>query len=201
MNFRFDAAEHTYLDIDTGEEFPHITAMLKACGYVDDAWFTDASRERGQAIHRLTADYDIGALEDLTSLEDNPFKGWLLAHVDAMQILQPTIYEIETPHVHPIFRFGGRPDRELMLYGIKGVLDLKSGPVEPSHRLQTALQAILAEESLGIPPEMMGRWTIYLKRNGKWKIEQHHDRTDFDHARTIIKRCCAGAAVERRASC
>ena len=52
--FRFDAIRHSYTELATGEERPHITGMLERTGWVDEEWFTEESSERGTAVHSLT---------------------------------------------------------------------------------------------------------------------------------------------------
>ena len=57
--FRFDALNHEYIALDTGEMLPHITGMLETAGLVDDLWFTEESSECGTCVHSLTAQYDL----------------------------------------------------------------------------------------------------------------------------------------------
>lgn len=186
---RFDADDHSYTDLATGEELPHITGMLEATGWTDSAFFTDDGRERGSAVHKLTADYDLGAL-DLSACVSR-YRPYLLGHATAMAILKPEILAVEESIVHPDFRFGGRPDRVWRLLKALAVGDEKSGGEEKSHQIQTALQAILVSvEYNNIPPEMIERYALYLDKKGKFKLVEHRNRRDFDEARRIIKRCC-----------
>ena len=184
--FSFDAAAHEYRA--GGAVLPHITGMLEQTGWIDDRWFKEEHSIRGQAVHKLTADYDLGALEPKSCTSH--YKGWLLGHVEAMKILRPEILEVETPLVHSKFRFGGRPDRVARVHGQLGILELKSGGKEKSHPIQTALQAILASEEHSLPPEAWARYCIYLKPNGKFKCERHDRGSDFTEAYAIIRRCC-----------
>lgn len=186
--FRFDAAQHEYLSDLTGEVFPHITGLLEQAGWVDDRWFTEESSARGTAVHRLTADYDLKMLdpESCASIHKN----YLLAHVKLMATLKPTVLHVEEPLVHPAYRFGGRPDRIMVIFGQRGTFEIKSGVPARSHGIQTALQAILDSAESGIPPDAEVRYCAYYKPNGKLKLEQHVDRRDFDEAQRIIKRFC-----------
>lgn len=188
--FRFDATNHEYIDLETGNVFPHITGMLEACGYINDLWYTEESSERGTIVHRLTADYDLGAIEDPASVESG-YKAYLLAHVKAMRILRPTVLAVEEPLVHPRLKFGGRPDRRVIVNRVKGILEVKTtAKAERSHAIQTALQAILVEREFDLPAPMLTRLCLYLKRDGKFKIEEHRDDQDFVLARRVIKQCC-----------
>ena len=191
--FRFDAINHEYLDLETGAILPHITGMLQAAGLIDDTWFTEESSYRGQRVHRLTADYDLGAIEKPETVEDK-YKAYFLAHVKAMKILRPTFLAVEQPFVHPVYRYGGRPDRLAVINRAKAVLEIKTAIPAKSHPIQTALQAILAAGEFGLPPEGIQRLCLYVTKTGKFKLEEHRDRGDFDQARRVIRQCCSRAA-------
>ena len=188
VRFRFDAINHEYVALDTGETLPHITGMLEDAGVVDSTWFTEESCARGSLVHQLTADYDLGAL-DVESCVSR-WRGYLLGHVQAVTIAKPRWLSVEIPLVHPVYRFGGRPDRECVAWGLRGVWEIKSGAAHDAHRIQTALQAMLVGAETGLPPETLARFCCYVKDKGKFKLEEHRDRRDFDEARRIIRRCC-----------
>lgn len=95
--FRFNADTHTYYL--NGEERPHITGMLLRCGLVDDAWYTEESCERGRQVHKLTADYDLGALELARCV--SAYRGYLVTHAKAMSIMRPEIQAVEEALIHP----------------------------------------------------------------------------------------------------
>lgn len=186
--FRFDALAHEYIDMATRRVFPHITGMLMRTGWIDDTWFTEESSARGTAVHRLTADYDLGALDVASCVSRH--RGYLLGHVRAMEILRPEIVDVEVPIVHPVYRFGGRPDRIVIVDGRRGVLEVKSALPAKSHAIQTALQAVLASTDAHLPPELLMRLCLYLRPNGKFSLIEHTNRGDFDQAWKIIHECC-----------
>lgn len=190
LAFRFDASRHDYIDAVTGECYPHITGMLEATGWIDDTWYTEESSERGVAVHRVTADYDMDALDVASCI--SPYRGYLLAHVKVMGIMRPKILAVEEPLVHPLFRFGGRPDRDVLVHRLRSVWEIKSGLAARSHGIQTALQAILVGYEAQLPPESIGRFCCYIKDKGKFKLEEHTSRRDFDEANRIIKECARG---------
>lgn len=190
--FRFDAEQHQYLSIETGEVFPHITQMLEDCGLVDSRWYTDAARTRGSCVHRLTSDYDLGSIvrEDLPQV-NSIYKGWLAAHVWITDKVKPRWLHVEEPRVHPQFRYGGRPDRVSHVYGALAVVEIKSGEPEDGHAIQLALQAILVAPELKLPAETIPRYALYLKGTGKGTLTAFpNTRRDFAKAREIIRRCC-----------
>ena len=186
LPFRFSAVDHEYVALDTGEVYPHITGLLQKAGLVDDRWYTPESRTRGTAVHRLTTDYDLGALEDVDGCTSR-YKGWLHAHVACMNALRPVVLQVEQPIVHPHYRFGGRPDRIVRLFGVRGPFEIKSGGPEKAHAIQTALQAILDSMDAGIPADVLGRWAAYYQENGKYRVEAFTDRRDIDTALKILK--------------
>lgn len=187
--FRFDPINHEYIDIATGRVLPHITGMLEAAGVVDDLWFTEESSHRGQQVHRLTADYDLGALHAESC--DGAYRGYLLAHIAARGVLQYEVLSVEEPLVHPPPRmWGGRPDRVIRMNGVVGILEIKTGDTHKAHPIQTALQAILVSSygEILLRPEYFARWALYLKANGRYKLQAHPERRDFYKARNIIER-------------
>src|SRR5574341_49547 len=190
LPFRFDALNHEYLSVATGEVFPHITGMLEQTGWIDDRWYTEESSDRGTAVHKLTADFDLGALKVTADEPKTRFRGYLLGHVKAVSIARPKMLAVEEPLVHPVLLFGGRPDRECIVYNLRAVWEVKSGAPERAHQYQTALQAILIGHFAGLPPESIGRFVEYVKDKGKFKVERHVERRDFDMARDIIRQCC-----------
>ena len=185
LPFRFESATHTYTALDTGEELPHITSLLQRSGWVDDTFYTEESCERGIEVHRLTAAFDLGALD--VEACDSPYRPYLLSHVKAMQIIRPEILAVEEALVHPTLRFAGRPDREVVIYGLRGVLEGKSGVPERSHQIQTALQAILVSVEAHMPADALARFAMYWKGNGTFRLLEHTDRRDFDEAYRILR--------------
>lgn len=182
---RFEAASHTYYL--AGAQVPHITGLLLRSGWVDDRWFTEESAERGTQIHRLTADYDLGALE-LESCVSR-YRPYLLSHVAAVQVMRPELLAVEEPtiRVGPGWRFGGRPDREGRFWGLLGVLEGKSGGPSRAHQIQTALQAILVAPKYGVKPEALARFCLYWKASGRFTLEEHTARADFLEASRILR--------------
>lgn len=185
---RFDAVRHVYyLD---GLEVPHITGLLGSAGLVDSRWYTEESSRRGTAIHKLTEDYDLGALDPVRCT--SAYKGYLLSHVEMMRRLKPEILEVELAQVHVGHGFGGRPDREMVMYGELSILEGKSGEVSDAHNVQTALQAILVAPKYGKAPEAIPRFCIYWRADGRAKLYEHPDRRDFEKAYRILDKFCKG---------
>lgn len=190
LRFRFDDETHTYFDLDTGEVLPHITGMLLRCGEVDDRWFTEESCVRGTAVHKLTADYDLGAIADPRAVVSR-YGGYLQAWAGAVRALGSPRWEaIEEPIAHSILRYAGRPDRDGYTFDARAVTEVKSGERHASHCIQTALQAILLSPKTKIPPHHYARYCVYVKANGRFQVDEHTNRHDFDRAYAIIGECC-----------
>ncbi len=182
--FRFDATTHTYTD--SRGEVPHITGLLAAAGEIDDTWYTEESCDRGRAVHQLTAEYDLGALDPGDCV--SPFRAYLLGHVACDLVLGPRWLWIETPAVHPTLRFGGRNDRSGYVFKAGSVLEVKSGAPAKCHQVQTALQAILAAPTFGLPPEALVRYAEYVDERGRYKLHEHKSPRDFRRAYEILRR-------------
>jgi len=185
-SFRFDQETHTYTDLVTGKEIAHITGILTRAGKIDDRWWTDEDSERGSAVHALTAQYDLGALDVPACV--STYRGWLLGYVKAMSMMRPEWLHVEEPFVLDRPRFGGRPDRVGKLYGAYSILEIKSGAPKPADMLQTALQALLVAPIIRLPAEGIVRYAGYFKNSGKFKVEMHTNRSDFYEVRDILAR-------------
>jgi hypothetical protein len=191
--FRFDPVNHRYLDL-RGNEIPHITGMLKAAGWIDDTWFTEEGSIRGTAVHDLTADFDLGALD--ADAVVSRYRSWMLGYVEAMKVLKPEWWAVEEPIVHPVYRFGGRPDNIGLVLRRQTVLEKKTGAkkrvtvrgltLDPVG-IQLSLQAILAESRFALPAAQWDRRAIYLKENGKYSIELYDDPRELDEAWRLVK--------------
>lgn len=195
VRFRFDASRHEYIDLAHGTVLPHITGMLERTGWIDDTWYTEESSLRGQAVHRLTADYDLGALDVASCV--SKYRPWLLAYVEALRKLGGPVWTaVEAPAVHPDHRFGGRPDRVGQVFRAWTVVELKTNNkgwnLEKAHPIQTALQAVLVSGTAFrlLPAEAWMRAALYLRPDGRCRYIEHTDRRDLDEARRIIAKCC-----------
>ena len=191
---RFDEAEHAYYT-DAGLRVPSITQLLERAGVVNDLWFTEESSARGTAVHALTAQFDLGALDPADCV--SKFRGYLLAYCAATNILKLAdglqILTVEEPAIHPTLGFGGRPDRTIVLqkkHALHGVLEVKSGAPMKSHPIQTALQSLLVADGMRLPPESLARFCLYIRDKGKFTLIEHRERRDFDEARRIVRTCC-----------
>lgn len=190
---RFEPAHHEYF-LD-GVQIPSVTQMLVATGWIDPTYYTEESRRRGSIVHTLTAAYDLGTL-DLDRVHQ--YRGYVLAYIEAMRTIRPTMLAIEEMVVHPGYPFAGKPDRVARMFGVLTIPEIKTGGRERAHAVQTALQAILvagADREHRLPPTSYQRAAIYLKASGRYTLEQHPARRDFDHAYQVLHDCCPKARL------
>lgn len=196
QTFSFDSHVHEYVDDATGAVLPHITGMLQQAGLVNTQWFKPEHSERGERVHRLCADLDMGVFASADKVTSGDHvQGYLLAYQQARKDLGFAEWEhIEVPFVNWAWYFGGRPDRFGPVMGARSVLDIKSGVQTDAAPIQTALQAILLEPHVGLPAEGIPRYGLYLKKTGKYKLMPHVDPKEIDEARRILVKF-AGRAV------
>lgn len=184
--FRFDEATHAYTHAETGEAYPSVTQLLKRAGLIDTTFLTPEGRARGTAVHELCAAYDNGLVRRHEVV--SRYRGWFLAYLRMLDLIRPEILTVEQAAIHPVLRFGGRPDRTIKMQGITGVLEIKTGAKAKSDPIQTALQVILLTHDHPLPFNAWGRYVVYVKENGKFSLEEHRLRADFDEAYRILRR-------------
>src|SRR5579862_6392791 len=94
---RFDAVAHRYWS--GPRELLAVTRVLREAGLVDAAWYTDAARERGAALHTLTEAIDWG--ETTAEYIDPDSRRALDPYLDAYRTFladaKPVWTGIETP--------------------------------------------------------------------------------------------------------
>ncbi len=151
-------------------ELPHVTAILREAGLVNQEWFTDYARERGSALHKATELHDLGDLDEdsIDPCIHAPFVGYC----QFLEEVKPKILTIEE-HVEYQGLYQGTLDRRLIINGRQGILDLKGQPskVDP---LQLAGYAM----TFNMP---MRRWNLYLRiKEGDYKLVEHIDRRKDD---------------------
>ena len=78
--------------------------------------------------------------------------------------------EIEKRAEHPLYR--GTPDRIGFINDEEGVFDIKSGNSFPWHGIQLAAYANMFARTLK-------RWSVVLPGNGRYKLTEYKDRSDF----------------------
>lgn len=192
--FRYQDSDHSYWL--GGVRIPSVTQLLELGGKVKGKpFFTEAHRERGSEVHRLCAEFDMGALN--VKQCDSELQGHVKGYADAVRQMQPRRFdgkagweEIEVADFHPEYLFGGRRDRVGVVWERKTVFELKSGVRSKEHGIQLALQAMLAEARYHLPAQMWQRLAGYTTNAGKCNVFEFDDPLDFHEAMNLIARFC-----------
>lgn len=177
MNSRFsyDPDLHRYtLD---GRVIPGITRVLELTGFVDKAWFTEASRRRGTDVHRACwflaekdLDWNTVAPEHRARVE---------GFARFLEDVKPTLALAETPLYSERYQFGGTPDFMFHVGRETWIVDVKTGKAGLAAELQTAAQRVLLE---GRFPGAFGmrakRFALELPAEGKYRLIPHDDAGD-----------------------
>ena len=171
MNLYYDDELHIYL-ID-GEVVPGLTDIFMDLGIINIRWYTEGSRDRGTAVHKITEMYDRGSL-DMNSVDPRLIgflEGYKLFHEE----VKPKVLEIELPVGHRLLRYASKIDRIYNIKNIgKAIVDLKSGAKERWHKLQ------LSAQHMAYSKEPLSLFDLYLKSNGTYKLEQQeHDENTW----------------------
>ena len=121
----FDEEKHIYRV--AGVVLPSVTGILKSEGFIDSGWYDDYSRQRGEYVHKATALYDHGELDDDY---DDPV---IMPYLDAWKRFKEEskfhILEIENPVVNLEYSYCGTPDRIGSLNQRLCVIDIKTGSI------------------------------------------------------------------------
>ena len=196
-DFRFVAGTHTYtLD---GAVAPSITQVIEAAGLVDLSHMSGDDRqfyaERGTAVHLACHYSDVGTLDESTV--ETPILGRLEAWREFRRVLAFTVLESERPRYDMVYRYAGTPDRIVSFSdGRRGVIEIKTGPIQEAVAVQLAAQARLAamDHRPGYPSVAADyrRIAVWLKADGYSMREFHRgdyatDISVFLSALTIYK--------------
>lgn len=169
MQVEFDSVAHIYR-VD-GRRVPGVTEVLKENGLINDEWYTEASSERGRAIHLATEFDDDGDLDEETL--DPGILGYVQAWRQFKFDTHPTVLQKETVVVDPFGRYAGTEDRTITFPSsrMEAVIDIKSGEPCFWHPIQTAAYA-------RCHPKPVHRYAVYLRSNGTYRMAPHKDRSD-----------------------
>ena len=156
-----------YRSPSSGRPLISVTQILTLAGRIDDRWFTEESRDRGIAVHKLTEDMDRGG----HFIIPPGLGGYADAYAKFLAVVRPTYAGSEVEATSDLYELGGRIDRVLAdLWGFPGILDFKTGDPLPWHGQQ------LAGYNLILPSGP--RWACYLRPNGSYALKQYDDPQD-----------------------
>lgn len=163
---------HTYTLGD--RRLPGISEIIKGAGLVNDAWFTDYSRERGSAAHLACQLYDENDLNEET------LDPAIVPYLDAWKkfTLESEFLpsQIEKSLHSPILQFAGTPDRFGFLNGDEVIVEIKTGGISFVTGLQLAAQDILFQHAMNLHAKK--RFAVQLTNKGTYKLTQFSDPQD-----------------------
>lgn len=116
---------------------PRVTEILKATGYIDTRWYTEAGRDRGTKLHECTEAIDVLGLPIDTWPEyEAKLKTWVEWKADTGAVIKAVEQSVESDE------YIGRCDRVVSVYGSLWVVDIKSGSKQYWHKLQVTAYAL-----------------------------------------------------------
>jgi len=168
---QFDVATHRFTI--NGEAVPSVTTILKAGGWIDDRFYTEQGRKRGEDVHRATSLLDAQRL-DWTSLSEE-IRAYVLSYERARAELGLGIRRIECI-VHKARLWAGIEDREATWERQLTVVELKTGAPTLADKLQLAGYGATHAK----PPQLL---LLYLRTDGyKAVVLKPEQREEFSLA-------------------
>ena len=163
----FDPETHTYRM--EGEIIPSVTQILKDVGLIDTTFFAPEHAERGTRIHAATVFWDETEMDDDTLPEE--WTGYLSAW---KKFREETGFV--SSHIEQAFccdeGYAGTVDRIGKTHKINPLLlDIKTGPPQPWHRLQLAAYTLMVKRELNIP--IWDMWGVHLRKDGIYAVESY----------------------------
>jgi len=150
----YDPNKHEYRL--NGQLVPSVTTILKAGGWINTTFFTEASRRRGEIVHQATALLDQQRLDWLSIPEE--CRGYVLNYEKARDQLKLGIRKIECI-VHKGKLWIGTEDREATWGRQFTVVELKTGAPTLADKLQLAGYGATHAK----PPQLL---LLYLRPDG-----------------------------------
>lgn len=162
----FDQSAHAYKW--NGEPVPGVTAILKRFGFIDDRWFTEASRERGTITHLACQFFNEGDLDWEHLSRSNPD---IYLRVRALErFVNETGFKCQAAELrvcNPVYRYGGTIDAIGLWKGHWAIIDYKTGKPQWWTKYQTAAYRRC------VPHAAVQRYALELKADGTYSLDPH----------------------------
>lgn len=179
MDLVFRESDHTYWL--GGEQIPGVTTILKPVTGYDGIpkWILDKAAERGTAVHYVTELHDLGTL-DYASVDDELIP-YLTAYMAFLDAVKPKIITVESRVFHPVLKYAGTEDREMVINGFLSSLDIKTcAEMQASTGPQTAAYMEAKNHGRSAADKIKRRYGLQLKKDGRYELHQYKDATDFN---------------------
>jgi hypothetical protein len=185
-NVSFDPEHHKYFvgEPYQSDELDSVTYIEKVSGLIDTRWFKPEHSNRGNRVHKFTADYDVGLLNESEIVDDEHygyFEGWKKFCED----YDPKFSRIEWMLSDTHLGIAGTIDRVGTIMDGKVrrrcLLDIKTGVKSPSHHVQTAayygmlVKKLIAQGETEKFAVAVRRYLVYIKKTGKYSVVECKD--------------------------
>jgi hypothetical protein len=170
--------DHRYFVVDRGKrrEMVGVTRSLIAANLVDDEWFNDAGRTRGQLVAHF-------AEKIATNTLDRPIPDEIALYMVGLRKFldkySPRVLGAEVMLADPVRELAGTVDLDVdRLLGFDATIDIKTGKPEPWHALQLAAYAYLKRKSKWMQQRRFG---LYLNAAGGFRLLEYDEPSDLEY--------------------
>lgn len=177
-DLHFDPDTHAYTR--GGIVIPHVTGVIgwmnNFIGIPEDVM--DKARERGEAVHLMTAMFDLGELDE-TSVPDE-----IAGYLDAWKLFRMETnfrpHTVEAMVESRKYRYAGTLDRAGDIQRGPALLDIKAtAALPPSAGPQTAAYLQAAVEGNPDYYKRARRFSVQLRADGTYRLQEHKDKADL----------------------
>lgn len=169
-----DFQEEKHLYFREGIHVPSLSTLLKFLQLDPNTRFYKPEHAmRGTYVHLLTEYIDQGIL-DWNTVSDK-LKPYAEAYKEFISDEKPHWNYTEQIVFNESLWYGGTLDRAGIFRGHDTILDIKSG--NGGHMVKHGIQTAGYDMALG--GERRKRWILFLKPNGKYRLEEYTDPEDY----------------------
>lgn len=185
MNIDFREENHEYF-VD-GVKKPCISDVIQGLSLSDFGAVPKhhlmEGRERGKKVHTICEYFDKDNL--VMDSVDEALMGYTKAWIMFCKDYSPKWKAIEMKMYSKVMDICGTLDREGEIKGTETVVDIKTSEiVAPANKIQTATYEHMYTCMTGVKTKQ--RWVVKLSADGKYKIEEHRDKSDFNFAMAVV---------------
>ncbi len=166
-----------------GQPILGVSKIISLAGLSDMTWCNEEALKRGSFVHSALEYHDEGSLDEADL--DPKLLGYVQAWKKFKLEAKATVTAVEKKVFHSLYRYAGTLDRLVVIDGAHYVIDIKSGPPDSWHPIQTALYAMALESEQGGAVRPF-RAAVYVTSEGKYSFYVHGDREDFNVAKAAI---------------
>ena len=177
--YRFESENHTHHIGDL--RVPGTSELFKSLGLIDDTWFNESARIRGIAVHAACQFLAEGDLDWKTV--DPVIVDYVRAYEKLIKDTGFVAKECEKHVWSDLYNVATIIDQVGTIKQEEGIIELKTGKIQPYHSIQTAIQAMLRWPD-GYLTKF--RTVAELHSDGTYRLGWFTDTNDFDVARAMI---------------